>query len=231
MKILVMTSDHLIHSMIPFAYLFNKYWDKSQSVIYAGFSKPDFTLPSNFQFVSLGNQNDYPFNRWSDAFYKALNLIDDTHVVVMLEDYWLIRHVDLRAIKVIWDYSKQFNYVIRFDLTTDRRFAHGSDCNYGHVEHIDLVKSMPGSPYHLSLMAAVWNIQSLKKVLIPAESPHDIELIGTTRLSHEQEMLVLGTHQGPVKYSLGYRRGNENPNLEELNIEDKRQVATLLGIK
>lgn len=208
MRIFVMTSDGYLNALKAFSWLCNKYWKPNPEVVVVGYRSPDFELPSNFSFVSLGNQKDYPMSRWSDGLIKLLNQIDDSHFVLMLEDYWISRHVDAEAVQILYDYARQFTYTVRIDLTGDRLYAGNADLDYGHVNRLDLVKSMPGSPYHLSLMTGIWNRELLLKVLIPNESPWDIEISGTTRLSHAQDMLVLGTRQWPVRHILAHRRGN-----------------------
>jgi hypothetical protein len=79
---------------------------------------------------------------------------------------------------------------------------------YGNVGRIDLVKSMPGSPYHLSLMPGFWRKEHLLSVLVPNESPHDVEMWGTPRLSHKQDVIVLGTRIWPIRVCLALRGGD-----------------------
>lgn len=228
MKVLVMTSDKYLPALLPFAWLMQKYWHPAPEVVVCGFTAPNFGLPDNFRFVSLGNFSDYPFGRWSDAFIKALNVVDDEAPIVMLEDYWIVRQVDTVAVQVLYDYARQFHYVAKIDLCGDRLYAHGADCNYGHVAHLDLVKSMPGSPYHLSLMPGIWRKEHLLRHVVPNESPHDLELIGTTRLSHDQNVLVLGTRQWPLRITLGLRGGDSNHiNLGELDPTDVSEMRAL----
>ena len=87
---------------------------------------------------------------------------------------------------------------------------------------------MPGSPYHMSLMTGVWRKDNMRKVLINNESPHDIELAGTTRASHEQDLVVLGTRQWPVRHTLGLRGGDHSSlNLSELKPKDVDEMRKL----
>lgn len=215
MRVVVLTSDKYLHALRPYSYLFNKYWDKSQQVLVAGFTPPDFELPDNFSFHSIGKFSDYPVGKWSDALLNLLDEIDDEAFVLMLEDYWITRPVDTRAIQMCYDYAKQFKYLLRIDLTTDRLFAAGPRYpgdipDYGYLGHLDLIRSEPTSPYHMSLMTAMWRRDNLKKVLQPGWSPWEVELTGTSRLltHYAADMLVLGTRQWPVRHTLGYRGGN-----------------------
>jgi hypothetical protein len=227
-KIYVMTSDGYLNILKSYAYLLNKYWLPNPEVVVVGYAAPQFDLPPNFSFISLGNQRDYPVNKWSDGLIKLLNQIDDSHIILMLEDYLITRGVDVDGVRILYDYARQFTYTVRVDLTGDRLYAHGADLTYGAAGRLDLIKSMPGSPYHLSMMTAIWNRELLLKVLVPGESPWDLEIIGTTRLSHEQDMLVIGTRQWPVKHTLAFRGGDTGKLLlDEVNPAD---VEALRGL-
>lgn len=229
-RIIVTTSDKYLPALLPFTHLFNKYWSREQQVLVAGFSQPKFTLPSNFQFLSIGKQKDYPFDKWSDALIHLLKFhgIDDEAFILMLEDYWLTRHVNIRAVEMLYDYAIQFKYTLKVDLTGDRLYARGADRAYDVVNYLDLVKSMPGSPYHMSLMCGVWRRDNLLKVLKPNESPHKIEMEGTTRASHMQELIVIGTRQWPVRHTLGLRGGDHTKlKLDELQKKDVDEMRKM----
>lgn len=227
-RVIVMTSDKYLPALRPFAHLFNKYWSKDIDVLVAGFARPQFDLPENFKFASLGKQEQFPFHMWSDALMKVLDKIKDEAFILMLEDYWLTRHVNLEAVGILYRYAIQFKYILKMDLTGDRLYAHGADLTYDTVSYLDLVKSMPGSPYHMSLMTGVWRKDNLRRVLKRDESPHDLELVGTTRASHMQDLVVLGTRQWPVRHTLGLRGGDHTKlNLTELKKKDVDEMDAL----
>lgn len=228
-QVVVMTSDKYLPALRPFAWLLNKYWLPNPPVLVAGFGAPSFELPDNFSFYSIGNMVDYPFNKWSNAMHNLLALgpVNDTFVL-MLEDYWLTRHVDTRAIHILDKYAQQFKYVLKIDLAEDRLHAFGADLNYSTVSYLDLIKSMPGSPYHMSLWIGLWRRDQMLRTLVPNESPHDLEIIGTTRVSHLQDQLVLGTKQAPCKITLGLRGGDSTRvNLEGLRSEDREAMESM----
>lgn len=229
MQIIVMTSDKYLPALKPFIWLWQKYFKASWTyqVVVCGFSAPAFKLPEPFKFYSIGKFEDYPIERWSDALFRVLNNVADEVFLLMLEDYWLTREVDTDALHILHAYMHQFKYTIKIDLCADRLYAHGADLDYNSVAYLDLVKSMPGSPYHMSLMAGLWNRDLLREVLIPGETPWDIELNGTIRLSH-QECLVLGTRQWPLRHTLALRGGDHSKLLlDELKPDDVEQMRKL----
>lgn len=207
-RIAIITSDGYINSLKPLAWTLEKYWMPKPDVIVGGYSEPDFELPDGFEFHSIGSQAEYPIGRWSDGLIKFLHEIDDEVIILMLEDMWLTRPVYERVVTMAYDYMCQFEYVARLDLTGDRLNA-GQASLYGKMGHVDLIWSNPDSPYHLSMMPGLWRKEHLLRVLIPNETPWDVELQGTPRLSAlRNEMIVLGTGSWPVKNTLAFRGGD-----------------------
>lgn len=231
MRVYVTTSDKYHKALAGFCHLTTKYWPEVEVVV-VGFAEPRFALPPKFSFMSLGDQADFPVNMWSDALLLLMTRIKDSHFILMLEDYYLLRKVDHAGVEHLFDYATKHPEVARLDLTADRLYAGGVDLNYGVTGHFDLVKSKEDSPYHLSLMAGVWSKQWLRKVIIPGETPWDIEISGTPRLqklSKEDGAIVLGTKQIPLRYTLAHRGGNSAELLtgEILNKEDAEAVVTI----
>lgn len=229
MRVFVLTSDKYIGAIRPFAFLFNRYWSEHQPVVVAGYSPPGFSLPPNFRFISVGKQADYPIDKWSDGLIRLLNSIDDSHIVLMLEDYWISRPVNTEAVRMLYDYARQFRYVLKVDLCGDRLYAQGADLDYGVCGYLDLVKSDPASQYHLSLLTGIWNRELLLRFLIRGETPWQVELEGTPRVrAAAGEVIVLGTRQWPVKHILAHRRGDPSELLlDGLKREDVEAMAKL----
>jgi hypothetical protein len=228
MRVYVLTSDRYLPALRPFAWLFNRYWSSTQPVTVVGFTPPTFALPENFDFLSLGAMVDYPVTKWSNALLKLLDLIPDEPCVIMLEDYWLTRPVPTDAVQKLYDYCRQFRYVCRLDLTGDRLHAGGAAL-YGTCGDIDLIWSDPESQYHMSLMAALWNPHNLRRVLIPDETPWQVELEGTPRLRALRDvMIVIGTSLWPVKHTLAFRGGDSQTLLlDELDPDDVAELTKL----
>lgn len=229
MRIFVLTSDNYSHSVLPFAHLFNKYWSSEQEVIVAGYERFPSGLPANFFPYSIGKQADYPVNKWSDGLIKLLrDFKDDEVFALFLEDYWIVEPVHTTEVRMLYDYMVQFRYVLKMDLYTDRRYAGGVQ-PYGKCGHIPLLKSDYNSQYHMSLMGGLWNRTNLLNILVPGESPWDVELSGTPRVaSYKDDLLVLGTDSWtqnpltcPVRHTLAYRGGDfTSLLLGELNPDD-----------
>lgn len=229
MRIFVLTSDGYIKAVRSFAYLFNCFWKPNPEVIVAGFSPPDFDLPSNFHFHSLGNQADYPVNKWSDALIKLLHDYTDDVFALFLEDYWPCRPVNVQAVQMLYDYMMQFRNVLKMDLYSDRLYA-GGMTDYNHCGYLDLIRSDPASQYHFSLMAGLWNRELMLRFLKPGESPWECELSGTPRVAAAADsVMVLGTRNMPLRHILAHRRGNPNEllldGLDPVDVQALRELG------
>lgn len=221
MRVIVLTSDKYTPALLPFAHLFNKYWGADQEVVFAGFTAPAFALPDNFSFHSIGAFKDYPLSRWSDAVIALMHQISDEVFTLMLEDYWITRPVMRRNVQMLEDYMHQFHYVARMDLTGDRKHS-GMASLYGQCGHLKLIWSDPNSPYHLSMMTGIWRKKHLLDILIPNESPWDVEIAGTNRLARlKDRMIVLGSDEWPVRHIRAFRGGEPGKLCLEDNGEDR----------
>jgi len=231
-----MTSDRTSKLLEGFFRQWAKYWKGESNIVVCGYKKPEgLGLPSKtVDFYSIGDMRDYPVDRWSDSFIKVLDEVAEEVFIFFMDDYYLIRQVDLKAIEIIRDYMLQFTNVIRFDLTTDRLYADPGKYVYGYntyntVGHLDLIKSDFHSPYHMSLWSAMWRRDLLRKILVPGETAQQIELNGTNRLSqYGDELLVLGTRQSPLRHANVIQGGtwsaNELVGVPALSLSDRQEL-------
>ena len=227
MRVFTFSCDPYYHILRMFVHQFLAHWDDKQEVVIVGFSPLPFTIPPNFSFVSVGEFKDYPVNRWSDAVIKYLESVNDEVFVLMLEDYLLVRDVNIDAVRILADYMSAHEDIIRIDLAEDRLHASGTDMNYGYIKYIDLIKSAPGSPYHMSLWPGLWRRSNILKILQKGWTPWDVEIAGNNKLSAMPELLVLGTKQGPVRITLAARGGDPGKiDITALSYEDQKSLIS-----
>lgn len=227
--IVCMTSDKYIDAVRPFLWLLRKYWPSGHgpaSVIVAGFTEPDFDLNGfgenpqvRAKFHSIGKFEDYPISKWSDSLIDFLKQIDEEYIILMLEDYWIIRDVNIPALELAYSYMKKYPKTLKFDLAADRMYARGSIKNFRYEGWLDIVKSDIDSPYHMSLMTGMWKTDLLKQVLVPGWSPWDVEISGTTHLKNFTDFEVVGSQQWPIRHTLAFRSGDS----EKLLLQEVRQ--------
>jgi hypothetical protein len=218
MQVIVIASEKYYHCLNPFLYLWFKYCG-TENVIICCFSPPKIDGRIQTDYYSLGQQDDWPAYRWSEKLIRILDEVAEEQFILMLEDYWLTRPVDVCAVKMLFDYAKQFQNVLKIDLGADRLYINGGSTflyganTYGHCGYLDLVKSPPGTPYQMSLWGGIWNREQLRRVLVPGETPQDIEIAGTSRVN--DDMLVLGTRQAPMLHGNIYQSRNSGQPIYE----------------
>lgn len=230
LDVLVMTSDKYVGALRPFAYLFNKYWSPKQKVVVGGYSPLPFELPSNFEYRSIGGQADFPVDRWSDGLIEFLEAYPEIEFpVLFLEDMWLTRDVNIKAVDMLCDYMRQFRNVLKVDLNTDRLYAAGMT-DYDTCGYLDLILSDYRSQYQFSLMNGIWNRNLLLRFLARGESPWTTELDGTSRVATAaNEVLVLGTRNFPVRHILAHRSGDPSTlkldGIKQVDIDEMRKLG------
>lgn len=234
-QVIVMTSDNQYNILPAFYHLWQRYYHADYQMVICGFSP--LIPPSNCEFYSIGKYEDYPPSKWSDALINVLDTVADDVFMLMLGDYLLTRPTDTQGVKMCYDYLRQFNYVLKMDLTSDRLnsdpgfYAYNNN-TYDNLGYLDLIKSRPHSPYHMSLWGGLWRRDLLRKVLIPNETAQQIELNGTNRLSqYGDDILVLGTRQMPLKHANVIQSGKWNHDamvgLASLRDEDRKELQEL----
>lgn len=237
-RLVCMTSDKYIDAVRPFLWLLRRYWPFDTGpldVLVAGFTPPEFDLNDfgsnadvRAKFHSIGAFKDYPLEKWSDSLLDLLDQIDDELIILMLEDYWVIRDMNAPAIDLAHLYMKKHPKTLKFDLAADRMYAGGATRGFAYEGWLDIVKSDPQSAYHMSLMTGMWRTGLLKEVVLPGWNPWDVEIAGTTHLQNFPQFDVVGSEQWPIRHTLAFRSGDSTKLLlQELQIEDVHALNRL----
>jgi hypothetical protein len=103
--------------------------------------------------------------------------------------------------------------------------------------HLDLLKSPHGTPYQFSLWAGIWRRDVMRRFVVPGETAQELEMRGSARVT--DDVLVLGTRQGPLRHGNIYRSGRgSEPAYEEngwrvpsAEVEYMRGAMTLDGLQ
>lgn len=201
MRNVVLTSDKGNWAIPGFLHQWNKYC--GQSITIVGFTPP----ACKCDFVSLGKFEDYPVEKWSNGLSKALDVLGEDHIMLMLEDYWLIRPVDWRLVNGCYEWFKKFHPdALRFCLTSDRLYTKDvSDAGY--IDWIDVIEAGHDG-YQVSFQASIYNAAQLRRILVPGETPWQVEIQGTGRLERLNPYpRVFGTRQWLIRYQVMVRYG------------------------
>ena len=211
-KVYVWTSNQLMHCLPAWAFLFNKFWPWFQDVTVLGYNTPDFELPDNFKYVSLGEQRGPQY--WSDDIKEFLLKEDVDLFYLTTEDGFIIKPVDesLVNLAISLAITNPGNKFSKFCLTADvQRRPHEVIHQFNGFK---LLKAAQGSEYRQSLGHSIWRKDSFINKLKPNQSPWDFEL------DNAQSMFDgLDVYATCNKYALhpghGYYKGRKVPNWYE----------------
>lgn len=196
------------HRLLPgFAYLWNVFWSALQPVVVVTDKLPQgIYLPPNFEVKSVTGGWPAPKDKWSDMLISALQHCPTSHLVLMLDDYYLVRGVPDGAIPTLAEYATLHPEILRVDLTDDRQF-NGAAKSIGCWGSFDMVETPADSAYQCSLQAGIWSRDHLLSILRPGLSPWQVEL--QTSLADRPDLRVVGTKQCPVRYINVSKGGDE----------------------
>jgi len=103
---LYLLSSDFSHEITPITcYLCNKYLSNLDINILS-YTKPDFKLPSNVNFIELNNGNKRIESNWFMDNYNYLNSIDDEYIMFTVDDNPLIDYVNIDALNYVLDFIK-----------------------------------------------------------------------------------------------------------------------------
>lgn len=168
--ILVISSDRYADLWTPFFECFVKRWPNCPYKVYLGSNQLQFQNAYGVETILSGPDKD-----WSTSLKSILNQISERHLLVILEDFFVISDVDTAVIQRHFEYMEthQINHMHNLydSIPCDQRI----DEMYGLYEK--------GAPYRVNVYG-FWNKECLSKLLIEGESPWNFEIMGSYRSSY-----------------------------------------------
>lgn len=216
-----------------YQYLFNKYWGKHIQVYFLGYTKPEFELDENIHFVSLAPKRNPSPKSWSNELIKYFESIDDEYFYFSLEDYLIIRPVNLELIEVckemltpnigrveLWN-SMQFN-PNRSRYTTIYKTHKGVVFN-------KMNQSAPTGAYRISSSNSIWNRRWFLKTLQNNWSVYDWELIGNGMHHNDGYDVIspLNIYTPSIVHALSSKFWGKKINTDAMSIEDKEKLKEM----
>tara|TARA_Y100000034_G_scaffold81412_1_gene97569 strand:+ start:1703 stop:2470 length:768 start_codon:yes stop_codon:yes gene_type:complete len=204
LKIYVWTSNQQMIALKTWSYLFNKVWPYETEVKILGYNLPDFELPENLEFVSLGTQRGIKY--WSDDMYDYFSKIDEDYFHLTMEDAFPIK-VDKQLLDLSIEFVKENidTNLLRFNLTADlKRRQYDVIKDYGEFE---LIQRRPEAIYQYSLNPSIYNRKHFVDILQPGMSPWDFEMAGDN-VNHAYQIYGFNKKY-PLWFGHGYKRGNK----------------------
>lgn len=204
LPVYIWTSNQLMHCIPAWAYLFNKFWPTKTNVKILGYNQPDFELPENFEYISLGEQRGP--NYWSDDMINYFSKCTDEYFYLTTEDGFIIHPVN----KKIIDYLSEVmvnnldSNLLRICLTKD--LSHRSHNVVEDLGDFQLISAGDNTSYRNSLQHSIWHRQNFLKELPTGISPWGFE----TNTGKHNNMLILATRSAyALHVGHGYKKGRK----------------------
>ncbi len=169
--LLVSSCDAYSDLWTPFFTLLSKHWPDVPFPIYLGTGCSDFRWPG----VSVLNS---PRGAdWSTGMIDYLRQIDESFVLVCLEDFFLRRRVNTAEILYCLNFAKLNDAIqVRLIPRPEPQF---------YIQGQELIGECEvGSPYRLNTQAAIWRKQALIDLLRAGETIWNFEKLGNARVAN-----------------------------------------------
>ena len=159
MKILVLSCDKNIDIFEAFRHCMEKYWKNHPEIIYATESEV------NPYYKTICK--NYPLSMWSRRIRETLKEINDSEILLMIDDIFIREQVDSERIEYLRKKLKGNVAMFNFEKSFD---------NNDKESDIDGFKlRSKGSMYELSLMCGLWDKDKLIDILEKDSDPWSIE--------------------------------------------------------
>lgn len=170
-KIYIVACDKYRWLLKPFCYLFNKFWGKDKEVVILGYELPDFDLPDNFTFESMG-EDPGPDN-WSNGIINYIKNTTDSHFILALDDMALVGDVNFEKLDKLMEYCQNDKVgricLIRDTVNRTHKLFETIDDDFSIIEATQDVD------YRISTCWSIWNKDYFLKNIESNISPWTFE--------------------------------------------------------
>ena len=197
MNVYIPTCDSHLFVLKAFAYCFNKYCGETFNVKILGFTAPDFPLPANFEFISLGKSQEGGAKGWTNYLIDFFDNIEDEYFIFGIDDFCVCRPFDFNIYHALLkELSPQLG---RIDLQPSIQYCrHAADVKvYKKCEDFEILELSQSPAYdylnwRITGQFSIWNRDYFLKNMHRNWSPHDWELTGS-KLAENDGYSILGT--------------------------------------
>lgn len=190
LSILICSCDEYIDIWPAFFFFLKKHWPNCSWPIFLMTNHEKWSYP-NLSVINVGD------GAWGTRFLCALNELKTRYALILMEDYLLLKPPDESFINAAMNYMREerVSYLRLFPLP-------GPDRIINRLQDIDIGEIEPGSDYRVSLQASLWDVDYIKKLVRPEDSPWDFELAGTKRSNRMEDKLhsVSSETRYPISY-------------------------------
>jgi hypothetical protein len=184
MNIVVNTSNDYLPYLKVYTYLFNRFWSDQKEVMIVGFDEPQFSIPENFKFISLGKQRGIKF--WHDDLIRTTDLIEDDFFIQMPENEFIIHTVRHDIKENLYKYLSP--NIGRIDLTPGVS-TRESDILESNSDY-NIIESKQNENWRVSMRASIWNKNYFKSHLKPGAPMTHFEVVGSMNAKNDNKRII-----------------------------------------
>ena len=201
LTVYIPTCDANVFVLKYFQYFLNKYWGNQVRVKILGFTPPRFKLNDNFEFISLDSEQKRGAKGWSNYLIDYFKSIKDEFFVLGIDDFMIVREVNLRSLEACCSLIHQDDHVGRVDLQPslvkgrEPRFL----SPYKPVNGVEFIKLSQLGPYQNAGAFSIWRREWFLKNIKHNWSPWDWEIKGSILAMNDGFWVVGAEKLWPIK--------------------------------
>lgn len=224
-EIVIPTCDRYRNITQPVLYSLEKYYPGRGKGVIVGYRPPDFGLPSDVDFVSVG-QDQTPA-RWTNGLKRFIERYSQDYFILHMDDHLLIDRVESDRIDQLCGLMETNP---RIDKIMLHPFTSSMFQPYPTAEQDLLLFKCENGIGTTTLMNALWRREYLLELLSENLSPHDFENQSMHR--NLSDKLVLSTHNRIMMVTSLMNGGSRNRNWHicprrefEYTVSDEEYIA------
>ncbi len=170
LSILICSCDRYADVWPPFFYFFNKHWEDCPYPLYLLTNEKEYS-GSGVTTLPAGEDND-----WSSGFLHAVEQVGTKYILILMEDYFLLEKPDCKF------FNRAVESMRENKVSYLRLFPRpGPDDVSTRIGDVEIGEIFRNSEYRVSLQAAIWDVDYLKRLVRVGESAWELEVKGTER--------------------------------------------------
>jgi len=205
MKTFLFTSDKYVDIVADQAKLFNKFCATPQRVTVLGFQKPTVEYPPNYEFASMGNQDDFPPRCWSEPIRPFIESVEDDYFVMWWDDLFPICELDeelfAEAIELVKNKKAE---KVHFFWGSDKQYENCSKFNDNFRELSQTAE------YRSALVPGVWSKEYFLRNLHSNFSPWDYEVRNQADTTYDGATILISNFKPIIGWVNMFRQGRFN---------------------
>ncbi len=208
--IVIPTCDLYRNVTLPVLFSLKKYYRDMGKGIIVGYKSPDFVLPPNFEFVSMGI--DKTPTQWTNGLKSFLQEYSEEYFILHMDDHLLVDDVDSDKIDQL---CELINANVEIDKIMLHPFTSTMFKPYPTKHKELLLYKCERGIGTTTLMNAIWRKDYLLELLVDNLGPHDFE--NQNNHNEYSDKVVLSTHNKIMMVTSLMNGGRRNSNWHVCN--------------